>query len=130
MLGFEGHNWSAGTPTTWSVASPIGPIQYLESTQPRFPAALRNIPEAVDALWYIGRLPSPGQSAVAIVGSRGATRAACDLTARMAGELGRRGIAVISGGALGIDASAHRGALAAGAPTFAVLGCGVDVVYP
>jgi DNA processing protein len=130
MSGFAAHNWSAGTPTTSCVPSPIGTIERIESTDQAFPAALRNVAGPLETLWYVGRLPASGQRAVAMVGSRGATRAACDLAAHLAGELGRLGHAVISGGALGIDAAAHRGALATSAPTFAVLGCGVDVVYP
>ncbi|WP_067461639.1 DNA-processing protein DprA [Actinomadura macra] len=84
------------------------------------------------ALWLRG----PGDlrygclRSVAIVGSRAASpyglRAACDLAA----DLADQGWTVISGGALGIDAAAHRGALAADGPTIAILANGVDVPYP
>jgi DNA processing protein len=67
---------------------------------------------------------------LAIVGARAASRAGCRRTQEWAAMAGRRGFAIVSGGALGIDAAAHQGALEVGAPTFAVLGCGVDVVYP
>lgn len=67
---------------------------------------------------------------IAIVGSRGVSHAACGRAERIAAEAVSAGYAVVSGGALGIDAAAHRGALAARGATFAVLGCGIDVVYP
>ena len=67
---------------------------------------------------------------VAIVGSRAATRSAADRIFALAAELAEAGWGVISGGALGIDAAAHRGALHGKGATFAVLGCGIDVVYP
>nr|HEX4317082.1 DNA-processing protein DprA [Kofleriaceae bacterium] len=67
---------------------------------------------------------------VAIVGARAATRAAMDRAHRFAAHLARRGVLVVSGGALGIDGAAHRGALAGGGHTAVVLGSGVDVPYP
>jgi DNA processing protein len=68
--------------------------------------------------------------AVAIVGSRAASHYAKEIASSLAFDLGRLGLVVVSGMARGVDGAAHQGALEAGARTVAVLGCGVDVVYP
>jgi DNA processing protein len=101
--------------------------------EPAFPRALAGVTPAVKALWYRGRLPQTGegeQPALAIVGGRSASLRGCRRAADFAAGAVGRGYAIVSGGALGIDAAAHRGALDAGGTTYAVLGCGVDVVYP
>jgi DNA processing protein len=67
---------------------------------------------------------------VAVVGSRAATPYALQVGERLAGELAARGLAVASGLARGVDSAAHCGCLAAGGLTVAVLGCGLDRVYP
>jgi DNA processing protein len=67
---------------------------------------------------------------VSMVGSRAATGYGAHVAGEIAADLGERGWAVVSGGAYGIDAAAHRGALATGAVTIAVLACGVDYPYP
>ncbi|SNR85474.1 DNA-processing protein DprA [Blastococcus mobilis] len=83
-------------------------------------------------LWVLGaqRLDELVDRSVAIVGSRASTAYGEHVAAELGHQLGERGWTVVSGGAFGIDAAAHRGALAAGAPTLAVLACGVDRPYP
>jgi DNA processing protein len=84
------------------------------------------------ALWARGplTLAEATAHAVSIVGSRAATPYGNQVAAEIAVELGDRGWSTVSGGAYGIDAAAHRGSLAADAPTVVVLACGVDVSYP
>jgi DNA processing protein len=99
-------------------------------TDAGYPVRLRGLPKPPECLWVAGRLPAVHERLVAIVGARAATGAGCARTQALAADLGRRSVAIVSGGAFGIDAAAHEGALAAHAPTFAVLGCGTDIAYP
>lgn len=97
-----------------------------------YPQALLTTPDPPPVLFAIGRLELLNRPAVAIVGSRNATQQGIANAEGFAGALARAGITVVSGLALGIDAAAHRGALGTDseASTIAVVGTGVDVVYP
>jgi DNA processing protein len=97
---------------------------------PGYPKQLRTLDDFPVLLFYQGEITRLENPAVALVGSRAATSYGRDISYNLAVGLARRGIVVVSGVALGIDAMAHRGALAAGGLTAGVLGCGVDVVYP
>jgi DNA processing protein len=94
-----------------------------------YPRRLRAAHGVGPVLHVRGTVAEPTLAA-AIVGARAATRAAMDAARRLAHGLAADGATVISGGAVGIDAAAHDGALAAGGPTVAVLACGLDVIYP
>jgi DNA processing protein len=95
-----------------------------------YPARLQAIASAPPVLYVRGRLEAEDEAAVAIVGSRRATAYGADMARELARELGRRGLTIVSGLARGIDAAAHRGALEVGARTVAVLGSGLDQIYP
>jgi DNA processing protein len=98
---------------------------------PAYPPLLRAIPDAPLALWVEGRdLTLLSAPQLAIVGSRNPTHGGRDTAERFARYLSERGLAITSGIATGIDAASHEGALAGGAGTVAVLGCGPDTIYP
>lgn len=94
----------------------------------RYPPLLRAIPDPPALLYLRGELP--GAEALAVVGARRASEPGRRLTEAVCSDLASRGIAIVSGLARGIDTAAHRGALAAGGCTVAVLGCGIDQIYP
>lgn len=95
-----------------------------------YPRALQEIADPPGLLFVRGSIEPSDALAVAIVGSRHATRYGLMVAERLAGSLVRAGLTVVSGLARGIDAAAHRGALAAGGRTIAVLGSGVLNIYP
>jgi DNA processing protein len=104
-------------------------INVLAWNDPSMPMPLMAITDAPPVLWYRGTLECLNQPVVAIVGSRAASSVALETARRLATDLAARGITVASGLARGVDSAAHRGALDTG-KTIAVLGSGVDRVYP
>ncbi len=95
-----------------------------------YPILLSNIQDAPDTLFYKGILFREEVPSVAIVGSRRETRYGRNQAFNIAQELARQGVCIVSGLARGIDTAAHQGALAAGGRTIAVLGSGLNRMYP
>lgn len=99
--------------------------------EPVYPRLLREIFDPPPVLYVQGRLaPEAGEPSVAIVGARAATPAGAALARSLAAELASAGCTIVSGLARGIDSAAHRGALATGGRSVAVLGSGLDRPYP
>ena len=111
-------------------AAPAAGATPLAWFDPRYPALLGCIADPPPVLWVKGCLDVLDARAIAIVGSRAATGYALDVGYRLASELAGRGAVVVSGLARGVDSAAHRGCLDAGGATVAVLGSGVDRIYP
>ncbi len=97
---------------------------------PRYPQPLREIFDPPILLFARGRVELLQSLSVAVVGTRRPTPYGLAVAERLSGDLAHAGLTIVSGMARGIDTAAHRGTLAAGGDTVAVLGCGVDVVYP
>jgi len=95
-----------------------------------YPPLLRESYDPPAVLFFIGKLPNPEKSLLGMVGTRNPSPQAAEQAYKIAGNISRAGISVISGLALGIDSMSHRGSLIGGAPGYAVLGSGIDEVYP
>jgi DNA processing protein len=111
-------------------AASAGGIVPVASFDPRYPALLACIHDPPPVLWVRGHVEALQTAAVAVIGSRAATPYARDVGFRLGRELAERGVVVASGLARGVDSAAHRGCLDAGGATVAVLGSGVDRIYP
>lgn len=104
-------------------------IRILPLTDDAYPALLREIPDPPPFLYVRGNLP-PTRCMVSIVGSRHATGYGLRMTQQLCRDLCTLAWTVVSGMAVGIDTAAHEGALAGGGPTVAVLGSGLQRIYP
>jgi len=105
-------------------------VQILLDSDAEYPPLLRQVPDPPAVLFVRGTLRAQDELALAIVGTRHPTLYGIRQAERLAGSLARAGMTIISGLARGIDAAAHRGALAAGGRTLAVLASGVLNIYP
>jgi len=105
-------------------------VSVLTWDSPDYPPPLKNIPDPPTTLYVRGSLKPEDEWAVAVVGTRRATTYGKECTQMLVRGLVENGVTVISGLAYGIDTEAHRTAVGAGGRTIAVLGCGVDIVYP
>ncbi|MCI5120608.1 MAG: DNA-protecting protein DprA [Candidatus Electrothrix sp. AUS4] len=105
-------------------------VHLLCCDDPCYPSLLLNLHDYPILLYCKGNVDALAVPAVAVVGSRTPTAYGAGVSSSLSSQLVGKGFAVVSGLARGIDAQAHLGALHAGGLTIAVLGCGVDVVYP
>jgi DNA processing protein len=104
--------------------------QLITMDDPAYPVLLAEVYDPPLVLFCRGALHQADQHAVAIVGTRHPTAYGLRMARQLGYDLAARGITVVSGLAEGVDGAAHEGALEAGGRTIAVLGCGVDVVFP
>jgi DNA processing protein len=107
-----------------------GGITAVAWSDPSYPAALAAIIDPPPLLWVRGRVAALSEPAVAIVGSRAGSAYALSVAERLAADLASAGLVVVSGLARGVDSAAHRGTVGASGTTVAILGSGVDVIYP
>ena len=105
-------------------------INFLSCDQKEYPKLLNSIYDPPPAIFYKGQLKPADELAIAVVGARQPSQYGRLVTEKLTKDLGAVGVTVVSGMARGIDTHAHKGALAASARTIAVLGCGLDIVYP
>ncbi len=104
--------------------------QLISIQDPRYPPRLRQIFDPPITLFAIGRTELMPTPSIGVVGTRSPTPYGMAAAERLSADLSRAGLTIVSGMARGIDAAAHQAALKEGGDTVAILGCGVDLVYP
>ena len=105
-------------------------IKTVRKADKEYPEKLLHIEDAPEILYFIGTLPDPNKKSVSIVGSRNASSYGLTLAKTLSKILSENDVQIISGLALGIDSEAHIGAIDANKPTYALMGCGVNICYP
>jgi DNA processing protein len=103
---------------------------FLLRGEPGYPSLLEEICDPPLILYARGQLKILEKARIAIVGTRRPTVYGLQMAQGIAADLGSRGLCIISGLARGVDGAAHRGCLESNGSTIAILGCGIDVVYP
>ncbi len=105
-------------------------IDFICKDSKSYPQLLKDILDAPLGLYIIGDMPNDTQNKVGVIGARKCTQYGAINSYKFGKELGENNVVVVSGMAMGIDSMAHKGAIDAGGKTIAVLGCGLDIVYP
>ncbi|SVA60705.1 uncharacterized protein METZ01_LOCUS113559, partial [marine metagenome] len=105
-------------------------VQLVFQTDDEYPELLREIYDPPIVLYVKGRLLPEDKNSIAMVGARRTTHYGQDTARKLAYQLAGHGVTVVSGGARGIDSASHQGALSGKGRTIAVLGNGINVVYP
>ena len=105
-------------------------IKWVSFAESGYPPMLREIFDPPPVVFFRGNLPDPEKSLLGMVGTRKPSPDAADQAYKIGRGMGQAGVSVVSGLALGIDAMSHRGNLSGGVPGYAVLGSGVDEIYP
>ncbi len=105
-------------------------VRFLTWEDDEYPYRLRQIPDPPPVLYFKGELKPEDEIAVAVVGTRRASSYGLEAARKLAYGLAKNGVTIVSGLALGIDGAAHQAAIEAGGRTIAVLGSGLDYIYP
>ncbi|GAB6038737.1 hypothetical protein JCM15519_32960 [Fundidesulfovibrio butyratiphilus] len=129
VKGFLAETWRESAQQELDQARKVG-ARVLCWSDPAFPSRLRQTGSAPILLYYQGDLSLLNNPSLTMVGSREASRYGIELARRIAGDLSDKGMTIVSGLAFGIDREAHLGGLSGPGSSVAVLGTGIDVLYP
>ncbi|WP_317366765.1 DNA-processing protein DprA [uncultured Tyzzerella sp.] len=105
-------------------------FKFVSQNNKDYPNILKQIPDAPLGFYMLGNMPDDLNNKVGVIGARKCTQYGAMNAYKFGKELGENNIVVVSGMAMGIDSMAHKGAIDGGGKTIAVLGCGLDIVYP